>query len=175
MLLSQRAFLLTLTLAVSSCGADQTTRVDGLPKPRDVTVGQSSRDKTGPGDDGSGGLDQAPGREGPAGSYLHEEVPVQQVYQWIVAARTQALVDVREPGEFAESRIGGAINLPWTSGVLASSYSQLPKDRPLVISCRTGNRSHQAAAFLAAKGLKPVFDMSGGIVAWTAAGLPVEK
>ena len=77
-------------------------------------------------------------------------------------------VDVREPSEWAEGHVGGAVHLPL--GEL--DPARLP-DGPLVMVCRSGNRSGRAAAALLAAGRSDVTNMAGGMLAWQAAGLPV--
>lgn len=53
-------------------------------------------------------------------------------------------------------------------------YQELPKDTPVVLYCRTGNRSEQAAAWLAQQGYTNILNLRGGIVLWYRMGLPVE-
>jgi rhodanese-related sulfurtransferase len=110
-----------------------------------------------------------------AGPYVHEEITPATLSGWIAAGKVMSLIDVREPSEFASGHIAGAVNLAWSSGVLKASLAQIATDRPLVIYCASGNRSHQAASWLAAQGRKPVYDMQGGIGAWIAAGYPTVK
>jgi rhodanese-related sulfurtransferase len=82
------------------------------------------------------------------------------------------VVDVREAEEFAESRIPGAKLLPLSE--FAARVAELPKDEPVVLYCRSGGRSAQAAAWLAAKGHAEVLNLEGGILAWYRAGLPLD-
>ena len=81
------------------------------------------------------------------------------------------LVDVREPKEFAEIRAEGAVLVPLSTFLLR--YRQLPRDRGLLMICRSGARSGQAAAFLLANGWTDVVNVAGGTEAWERAGLPV--
>ncbi len=81
------------------------------------------------------------------------------------------LVDVRTPEEFRGGHIPGAVNIPLQS--LQSRLSELPQDETVVLYCRSGNRSADAARILERAGYESVYDM-GGIIAWNAAGLPVE-
>lgn len=110
---------------------------------------------------------------GDSGPYVHEDISVQTLDQWIKASKPLLLIDLREPSELPNTGIiAGTINKPWTSGVLQAEFAQLPKDKPVVLICASGNRSNQAATFLAAKGFMPVYDMLGGMAAWKTAGLP---
>jgi rhodanese-related sulfurtransferase len=81
------------------------------------------------------------------------------------------VVDVRERGEVVVGRIEGAILLPLSQFV--ARFRELPPERPLLIVCQSGYRSALAAAFLVANGYRDVANVSGGMVAWQAAGLPV--
>ena len=82
------------------------------------------------------------------------------------------LVDVREANEFAEARIPGAILLP-LSAFDPAVIPQAP-GRLTVIACAAGGRSMKAAELCAQAG-HTVFNLTGGLAAWTKAGLPVER
>ena len=81
-------------------------------------------------------------------------------------------MDVREVEEYAQARIPGAKLLPLSEFV--ARYQELPKDTPVVLYCRTGNRSEQAAAWLAQQGYTNILNLRGGIVLWYRMGLPVD-
>lgn len=81
-------------------------------------------------------------------------------------------IDVREVEEYAQARIPKAALLPLSE--FMARYGEIPKDRPVVLYCRTGNRSWQAAAWLASLGYDQVLNLEGGIVRWYRAGLPVD-
>lgn len=83
------------------------------------------------------------------------------------------LIDVREPNEFAAVRAEGAVLLPLSTFMLR--YRNLPRDRPLLMICRSGNRSAQATAFLIASGWTDAVNVAGGMLAWERAGLPVHR
>lgn len=82
------------------------------------------------------------------------------------------LLDVRTPAEFAGGHIEGAANIAVET--LQSRLSEIPRDQPVVLYCRSGNRSAQAAQILRDAGFTGIYDM-GGIIAWEQAGLPVVK
>ncbi|NDF24510.1 MAG: MBL fold metallo-hydrolase [Thaumarchaeota archaeon] len=75
------------------------------------------------------------------------------------------LLDVREPQEFAEYRIPGAINIPLSQLFMPSSQSQLPKDKKIVTICSHGNRSMVATFALAQNGLEST-SLVGGMSLW---------
>ena len=81
------------------------------------------------------------------------------------------LVDVREQNEYTEIRIPGSLIIPLS--VFAERFGELPKDKPLVMQCRSGARSAKAAEYLLANGYTDVTNLTGGILAWDEAGLPV--
>ncbi len=83
------------------------------------------------------------------------------------------LVDVRTDAEIAQGIIEGAEKLPLH--LLPVSLSTFDQKQPTVFYCRTGGRSAQAAAFMAAQGLDQSFNLQGGIVAWAQAGFPLSK
>lgn len=82
------------------------------------------------------------------------------------------LLDVREPDEYAAGHIPGITLIPM--GEVADRLSELPRDKEIIVTCRTGNRSGQVADFLRQQGFTNVHNMSGGIVAWDEAGYPIE-
>jgi len=82
------------------------------------------------------------------------------------------LLDVREPWEYEEAHIPGVTLLPM--GDVPDSLDQIPTDKQVIVTCRTGNRSGQIAAYLRQNGFDNISNMSGGIVDWQAAGYPVE-
>ena len=83
------------------------------------------------------------------------------------------LLDVRTPAEFAEGHIDGAINIDFESAGFADAVGALDRDVPYAIYCRSGNRSGQAEAVMAGMGFTSMTDLTGGIGAWTAAGMKV--
>ncbi len=78
------------------------------------------------------------------------------------------IVDVREPDEFngALGHIAGAKLMPL--GKLVERLGELPKDKPIVMVCRSGARSAQATVLLKNKGLTKVANLSGGMLRWRA-------
>jgi rhodanese-related sulfurtransferase len=79
------------------------------------------------------------------------------------------IIDVRQPDEWAEGHIAGAELVPLAD--VPESVDELPDDRPLYLICRSGNRSQRAAEFLIRQGLE-AHNVTGGMIAWLAAGKP---
>lgn len=82
------------------------------------------------------------------------------------------VVDVREDSEWKQGHVRDAKHIPL--GQVGQRTSELP-DQPLVVMCRSGNRSATAAVRLKKAGFDQVYNMSGGIMAWQNAGLPLEQ
>lgn len=84
------------------------------------------------------------------------------------------VVDVREPHEFAGplGHVPGATLVPL--GTVAAQADAIPRDRALLVVCRSGKRSERACGILAAGGHR-VLNLAGGMIAWNRAGLPVER
>jgi rhodanese-related sulfurtransferase len=98
----------------------------------------------------------------------HIDVTVEQARELIASTNDLTVVDVREPYEYCDAKghISGALNYPWSSGVLQARYEELPTDGPLLVVCQSGGRSNAAASFLDSKGFSEVYDMLRGMSAW---------
>lgn len=85
------------------------------------------------------------------------------------------VVDIREDAEFKGGYILNSVHVPLTQ--LRANVQRLEKyrDRPVVVSCRTGSRSAAACATLSKQGFGSVYNLRGGIVAWQNANLPLSK
>ena len=83
------------------------------------------------------------------------------------------ILDVREQDEWDAGHIPGAVFMPM--GQVPDRMSEIPKDKTVIVQCRSGNRSSQVTDFLVQQGFTNVHNMSGGLNAWQSAGLPVEK
>jgi len=81
------------------------------------------------------------------------------------------ILDVREPSEWAQFHIQGATLIPL--GDLPNRLNEVPKDRQVVVYCRTGVRSAQGRDILKNAGYTLVTSMTGGITQWQAQGMPV--
>jgi rhodanese-related sulfurtransferase len=85
------------------------------------------------------------------------------------------VIDVCSPEEFAQGHVIGAKNLPL--GELEAKLAQLVKNKsnPVVMVCQVGARSARAAATAKKLGYENVQSLAGGLKAWQAANMPVEK
>lgn len=83
------------------------------------------------------------------------------------------LIDVRERKEWDQARIPGFELRPMST--INDWYIDLPKDRKIVVSCRSGNRSARVVqALIEQAGFDDVHNLAGGIIAWAEAGYLVE-
>lgn len=83
------------------------------------------------------------------------------------------VVDVREPWEYRQGHVPGAILMPL--GQIASRVTELDPNRPVAVICASGNRSQSAAALFGQKGFKTIYNVLGGTGAWMYGGLPVSR
>lgn len=88
-------------------------------------------------------------------------------------SRDHILLDVRTVAEFNEGHIEGATNIPIEE--LDRYLDRLPKDKTIVVYCRSGNRSATAATLLKNEGFSSVYDIDGGLIAWGQAKLPLVR
>ena len=84
-------------------------------------------------------------------------------YRSILTAES-VLVDVREPDEVVEGTLPDSLNIPLTEFVERSS--ELDANKPIVLFCRSGGRSAQAAQYLVDSGFGDVANLEGGMLAW---------
>lgn len=138
----------------------------GQPSPRPCSTrpdGMSSRWTTG-----------STPRNGPDSSSgppdMARRITVQEAAERTRNGGSALLVDVREADEWQAGHVPWAVHLP-----LSALGGPLPPDvagRPLVLVCRSGNRSRQAAELLVAQGIEAV-DVMDGMIEWARAGLPL--
>lgn len=93
------------------------------------------------------------------------------------------LYDVRRPDEWRQTGVvAGSRTLTYVDGsgrvnpdILPRIQSEVPKDAPIAIICRTGNRTDSLARELAAAGYTRIYNVRDGITRWIAEGLPVMR
>ncbi len=85
------------------------------------------------------------------------------------------VLDVREDKEFAAGHIPKAKHIPL--GQLANRIKELEKfkGKPVLVTCRSGQRSARACGMLKKAGFETVYNQAGGIIAWERANLPTTK
>jgi rhodanese-related sulfurtransferase len=96
-----------------------------------------------------------------------------ELQQILTAQPSLLVIDVRTPVEFAEVRVSQARNIPLDE--LKPGSLQLPKDQPVYLLCRSGQRATKAADKLAKEGFSQPIVVEGGTLAWIGANLPVTR
>ncbi|WCD89962.1 Thiosulfate sulfurtransferase GlpE [Streptomyces xanthophaeus] len=86
--------------------------------------------------------------------------------------RSAVLLDVRESAEWTAGHAPGAVHAPLSALLADADLPRSAQGQPLMVICRSGHRSRQATKLLTARGAQAV-DVTGGMIAWAAAGLPV--
>lgn len=99
------------------------------------------------------------------------ETDSEVLHQRLAAGEDILLVDIRTPAEVAQGAIPHAVHLPMH--LIPLRMSELPRDREVVLYCRSGARSYHACAYLAQQGFDRVVNLRGGIIAWARHGLPI--
>lgn len=82
-------------------------------------------------------------------------------------------LDVRTPGEFMSGFIQGAKNIDFQSGNFENEIASLDKNETYAVYCRSGNRSGQAVKVMHDAGFHNVYNLNGGVIDWTNAGMPL--
>ncbi|MBI4636648.1 MAG: MBL fold metallo-hydrolase [Candidatus Rokubacteria bacterium] len=102
-----------------------------------------------------------------------EQITVHDLAGWLEQHRDVVVVDVREPFEWLEGHIEGALHLPMLEAT--SRWQELPADRPKAVLCAGGLRSSTVISALKRQGLGGWHNVSGGMTAWLKAGYPVDR
>ena len=94
-------------------------------------------------------------------------------FENIIKGDSVQLLDVRTPQEYAEGHIAGALNINVQSDDFQQvAEKELSKDSTILVYCRSGRRSMNAAEILTKLGYK-VVNLKGGIIEWREDGFPV--
>ncbi len=101
-------------------------------------------------------------------------ISARQLHTWLnTDPESVFLLDVRQPGEFDLARIEGSTLIPL--GTLHAALDEVPQDRRVVAICHHGVRSAMACQILAQRGQGRLYNLAGGIDAWSIevdAGVP---
>ncbi len=95
-----------------------------------------------------------------------KEISQQEIRQILFSHKDVQLIDVREIEEYREGHIEGSKLIPLS--ILSEQVDQLDRNRPVVLICRSGNRSSQACEILTTRGFQ-ASSLRGGLSAWTTA------
>ena len=93
----------------------------------------------------------------------------------LINRQNAVIVDVREDNEYVSGHIVNSIHIPLS--YFSDRIKELDKHKeiPIIVGCRTGQRSGQACAMLKKAGFEKVFNLAGGVMAWQADNLPITK
>ena len=93
----------------------------------------------------------------------------------LINHKNALVLDVREPNEFESGHVLNSRLIPL--GKLKQRMGELEKhkDQPIVVVCRSGNRSGTASYLLGKQDFTQIYNLAGGVLAWQKAKLPLEK
>jgi rhodanese-related sulfurtransferase len=101
-----------------------------------------------------------------------DEIEVAELHQQLAAGDSNIqVIDIRHHAEIVRGMIPGADRLPLP--LLSQNLHQVAQDRVVVLYCQIGVLSAQACSYLADNGFQNVYNLRGGIEAWTKSGLMV--
>jgi rhodanese-related sulfurtransferase len=88
---------------------------------------------------------------------------------------TTLVLDIRDGKEFASGHVPRARHIPLDE--LSKRVEEIGKykDKPVIVTCKSGSRAGAASRFLKKEGFNAVYQLKGGLAAWEQASLPVEK
>ncbi len=92
------------------------------------------------------------------------DITPEQLKRRIDAGENLFVLDVRNPNEFAICRIPGTVLVPLLE--LPSRFAEVPKDREVIVHCKSGMRSAKAIEFLKAQGYTRLVNLTGGVLGW---------
>lgn len=95
----------------------------------------------------------------------YQNITDKELNDLITSGKELILIDVREPDEFQGGYIQGAVNIPL--GQLESRLKEIPQEKTVVVYCRSGKRSAEAAKLLVKSGYTKIVNLEGGIINWT--------
>jgi rhodanese-related sulfurtransferase len=81
------------------------------------------------------------------------------------------ILDVRTPEEFTQGHIDNAANVNWLGDRFVADAEKFDKTKPVFVYCKSGRRSKKATEKLQELGFKNIYELEGGFMKWSAAGL----
>jgi rhodanese-related sulfurtransferase len=102
------------------------------------------------------------------------EVITAEEMQQIIADNGVQMVDVRTPEEYKEGFIDGFQNIDYFSDTFDTDIEALDKSKPVIVYCRSGNRSSKCASKMVEKGFVKIYELDGGLTKWKYKGYDVK-
>lgn len=97
---------------------------------------------------------------------VNKVIDKEEFKQLMNSLESYQLIDVRTPEEIAEGKIDGALEMNFYDSNFKEQLAQLDTEKPVLVYCRSGNRSGKAAKLMNEMGFKQVYDLAGGYVAF---------
>ena len=101
------------------------------------------------------------------------EIDSPDLQQRLAGGEGVYLLDIRTDAEVAQGVLPGAQHLPMH--LIPLRMADFPRDREIVLYCRSGARSYHACSFLIQQGFRNVTNLRGGIIGWARAGYPIAR
>jgi rhodanese-related sulfurtransferase len=113
---------------------------------------------------------------GPISQLIYKIRPISPLHAVQLVNRDSGVfLDVCEPQEFKSGHIPNAVNLPLRTLAENLKHVDKYKAKPVIVTCRSGNRSVKGAIVLRKHGFESVYSLSGGLAHWERDNLPMEK
>jgi thioredoxin len=100
---------------------------------------------------------------------------VDEFEKQLIASKGEQLIDVRTPQEFEKYRIQSAKNMDVRNPDFRREIEKLDQTKPVLVYCLSGVRSKSAANVFRDAGFKIIYELDGGINAWSKAGKPIDQ
>jgi hydroxyacylglutathione hydrolase len=101
------------------------------------------------------------------------QITVWDLAEWLEERDDVVVIDVREPVEWREGHIGGALHVPMLEA--RARLAEIPADRPKAVVCAGGLRSSTVISALKRQGIQGWYNVTGGMTAWVKAGQPTTR
>jgi rhodanese-related sulfurtransferase len=102
-----------------------------------------------------------------------QEIDAAELKARMDAGEAVELLDIRSEAEVAQGVLPKAEHLPMH--LIPLRMQDFPKDRPVVLYCRSGARSYHACAYLMQQGVQNVLNLRGGIIDWARRGFEITR
>lgn len=109
------------------------------------------------------------------GKSVNEKVSIEQFEKLLVEKSNALILDVRTPEEFAAGHVKGAVNLNIYDAGFKDGLAKLDKAKPVLVYCKAGSRSSDAANQMKEMGFGEVYNFGGGMLAWSNAEKPMVR
>jgi len=102
-----------------------------------------------------------------------KEIDSSELQQRLAGGGDLLLLDIRSEAELAQGVLPGAEFLPMH--LIPLRMTEFPKDKEIVLYCRSGARSYHACSFLVQQGFSNVTNLRGGIIGWARGGYEIAR